>query len=180
MSSHGEPSTLWNLAIHRAPKRPRQMDVRTKASQQLMGPGAPKGQRARLRGGVSWWPSVSCWADVVSAHCAGRISQTRALAREQSRAHMSIAERDLTHRPACRIELPENYRRAIPGASRRPAGTQVTASPDLDGCRGRIEVRLEHRFVSITIRSLFCRCLGSRLSISPSSGRYSAQSLAPS
>jgi hypothetical protein len=58
---------------------------------------------------------------------------------------MAIAELDLTDWPASGVKLAQNYRRAIPGASRRPAGTQITASRDLDGCRGRIEVRLEHR-----------------------------------
>ena len=59
---------------------------------------------------------------------------------------MAIAEFDLTNRPAKRRQAAENYRRAIPGASRRPAGRQITASPDLNrGCRG-IEVGFEHRF----------------------------------
>jgi len=44
---------------------------------------------------------------------------------------MAIAELDLTHRPARCIELPKNDRRAISVASRRPAGTQITATPDL-------------------------------------------------
>jgi hypothetical protein len=33
---------------------------------------------------------------------------------------MAIAQFDLTDRPASGVKLAENYRRAIPGASRRP------------------------------------------------------------
>jgi hypothetical protein len=57
---------------------------------------------------------------------------------------VAIAQLDLTNGPARRVKLAENYRRAIPGASRRPAGTQITASPDLNRCRRWIEVGLEH------------------------------------
>jgi hypothetical protein len=60
---------------------------------------------------------------------------------------MAIAEFHLAQRPARGVKLAENYRRAVPGASRRPAGTQIAASPDLNGRRRGIEVRLEHRLV---------------------------------
>jgi hypothetical protein len=36
---------------------------------------------------------------------------------------VSIAELDLTYRPASGVKLAENDSRAVPGASRRPAGT---------------------------------------------------------
>ena len=56
---------------------------------------------------------------------------------------MVFAEFDLPNRPASGIDLPENYRCAARRASRGPAGTRIAASPDLDGSRERIEVRLE-------------------------------------
>ena len=59
---------------------------------------------------------------------------------------VAIAKLDLTNRPACCVKLAENDRRAIHYASRRPAGTQITASPDLNRRRRGIEVRLEHWF----------------------------------
>jgi hypothetical protein len=62
---------------------------------------------------------------------------------------MPIAQLNLTNRSACRVELAENYRRAVPGASRRPTGAQITASPNLNGRRRGIEVGLEHRLVTI-------------------------------
>jgi hypothetical protein len=58
---------------------------------------------------------------------------------------MAIAQFDLTDWPASGVKLAENDRRAIPGASRRLAGTQVTASPDLNCRRREIKVRFEHR-----------------------------------
>jgi len=66
---------------------------------------------------------------------------------------MAIAQLDLTNRTARCVDLPENYRRTACRASPRSAGRWVTASPYLDGRRGGIKVRLEHRLVSITIRS---------------------------
>ena len=67
---------------------------------------------------------------------------------------MAITQLDLTNRPAGSIHLPENYRRFASGASRRSAGCWIAASPDLNSGRERIEVRFEHVFVSISIRSL--------------------------
>ena len=64
---------------------------------------------------------------------------------------MAIAQLNLTDWPACRVELSENDRRAVPAASRRPAGTQIAASPNLDGRRLGIEVGLQHRLVTITL-----------------------------
>jgi hypothetical protein len=58
---------------------------------------------------------------------------------------VAIAELDLANRPACRVKLAENYRRAVPGASRRSTPAQITAPPDLNGRRFGIEVRFEHR-----------------------------------
>jgi len=58
---------------------------------------------------------------------------------------MAIAQLDLTNWSARGVNLPKNYRRAVPGASRRPAGTRIIASPDLNGRRRGIEVRLKHR-----------------------------------
>jgi hypothetical protein len=62
---------------------------------------------------------------------------------------MAIAELDLAYWPARGVKLAENYRRAAHVASRRPAGAQVPAAPDLNGRRRGIEVGLEHVFVSI-------------------------------
>jgi len=53
---------------------------------------------------------------------------------------------DLTDWSACVVEFAENYRRQVPSASRRSAGTHVTASPDLNGGRSLVEVGLEHGF----------------------------------
>jgi len=64
---------------------------------------------------------------------------------------MPIAQLDLTNRPAGCVDLPENYRRAGRLASRRSARRRVAASPDLNSCRRGIEVRLEHRLISITL-----------------------------
>jgi hypothetical protein len=59
---------------------------------------------------------------------------------------VALAKLYLANGPASGVNLPENYRRAARPASRRPAGTRIPASPDLDGCRERIEVGLEHGF----------------------------------
>jgi hypothetical protein len=67
---------------------------------------------------------------------------------------MTVAQLDLTNRTSCRVDLPENYRRAAHGASRRSTRRRVAASPDLNGRRCRIEVRFEHCLVSITTRAL--------------------------
>lgn len=62
---------------------------------------------------------------------------------------MSFAQLDLSNRPTCRVNLPENYRRSAPRASRHPARRQIAASPYLNSGPDGIEVGLEHRFVSI-------------------------------
>ena len=69
---------------------------------------------------------------------------------------MAIAQLDLTNWPASSINLPDNYRRAARRASRRSARHHIAASPNLNGRRDRIEVRLEHRFLSTTL-SLYGR-----------------------
>jgi hypothetical protein len=76
------------------------------------------------------------------------LKAARPLARNHSLG-VTIAQLDLTDRPPCRVKLAENYRRAAHVASRRPAGAQVPATPDLNGRRRGIEVGLEHVFVSI-------------------------------
>jgi hypothetical protein len=63
---------------------------------------------------------------------------------------VAIAQLDLTHRPARRVELAKNDRRAIPSAPRRPAGARIAAAPDLDSRHLGIEVRFERRLVSIS------------------------------
>jgi hypothetical protein len=62
---------------------------------------------------------------------------------------VAIAEFDLAQRPARGVKLAENDGRSTDRASRRPAGTQITASPDLNRCRCGIEVGLEHRLVTL-------------------------------
>jgi hypothetical protein len=52
---------------------------------------------------------------------------------------MAIAELDLTNGPARGVKLIENDCRAIPGASRRSAGAQVAASPDLNRRRSGLK-----------------------------------------
>ena len=64
---------------------------------------------------------------------------------------MAIAQLDLTNWPARCVDLQENYRRVGRRASWRSARRRVSASPDLNGRRDGIEIRLEHRLVSITI-----------------------------
>jgi hypothetical protein len=59
---------------------------------------------------------------------------------------MAITELDLPNWPACCVELTENDGRSIRSASRRPAGRQVAALPDLNGGRLWVEVGLEHGF----------------------------------
>jgi hypothetical protein len=66
----------------------------------------------------------------------------------------TIAQLELTNRPAGCIDLPKNYRRLVYGASRRSTRRRVAASPDLNSRRRGIEVRFEHRLVSITIDPL--------------------------
>jgi len=68
---------------------------------------------------------------------------------------MTITQLDLANWPARRVDLPENYRRSAHEASRRSARRRVAASPDLNGRRDGIEVRFEHRLVSITIRCIW-------------------------
>jgi hypothetical protein len=63
---------------------------------------------------------------------------------------MAITQLDLTNRSTGRINLAENYRRASRSASWRVAGARVAAVSNLDGCRLRVEARLEHCFLSIT------------------------------
>ena len=58
---------------------------------------------------------------------------------------MVIAQLDLTNRPARCVDLAENYRRPVFGASWRSARRQVAASPDLNRRRLGIEVRFEQR-----------------------------------
>ncbi len=58
---------------------------------------------------------------------------------------MTIAQLDLSNRRTGCIDLAENYRRAAPRASRRPARALISASSDLDGRRDGIEVGFEHR-----------------------------------
>jgi hypothetical protein len=58
---------------------------------------------------------------------------------------MAIAQLDLTNWPARCVDLPENYRRVGRRASWRSARRRVSASPDLNGRRDGIEIRLEHR-----------------------------------
>src|SRR5208282_750024 len=67
---------------------------------------------------------------------------------------MRIAQLDLTNRSAGCIDLTKHYRRSAHGALRCSARHRVAASLDLNGRRNGIEVRLEHRLLSITIRSL--------------------------
>ena len=45
---------------------------------------------------------------------------------------MAIAQFDLTNRPACRVNLPKNYRCIAYLASRRSARRRVAASQDLN------------------------------------------------
>jgi hypothetical protein len=56
--------------------------------------------------------------------------------------------------PARRDELAENYRRAVSGASRRAAGAQIPASPDLNCRRRGFEVGFEHRLYQFLLLSL--------------------------
>ncbi len=61
---------------------------------------------------------------------------------------MAIAQLDLSNRPAGCIDLPQNYRNSAIRASRYSARHRTSASPDLNGRRGGIEVGFEHRLVS--------------------------------
>jgi hypothetical protein len=74
-----------------------------------------------------------------------------------------IAQLDLTNRPASGVNLPENYRRAVPGASRRSARRRVAASPDLNGCRERIEVGLEDAFRLLSSQRSRCPTYAPRI-----------------
>jgi hypothetical protein len=66
---------------------------------------------------------------------------------------VAIAQLYLPDWSARCIKLAENYCRPLHRASRRPAGTQITASPDLHSRRRKIEVGLEHHLSSLS-RSL--------------------------
>jgi hypothetical protein len=59
---------------------------------------------------------------------------------------MAIAQLDLSDWTVCCIDLPENYRCAARLAS-CSARRWIAASPDLNGRRDAVEVRLEHRLV---------------------------------
>jgi hypothetical protein len=54
----------------------------------------------------------------------------------------AVAEFDLSNQTAGGVNLAQDYGRAA-HAAWRSAGRRVAASPDLDGCRLRIEVRFE-------------------------------------
>ena len=73
---------------------------------------------------------------------------------------MPFAELDLSNQPPGSINLPQDYRRAVREASRRPAGDGVAASSDLDGCRLRIEIGSEHRIAPVS--RIDGRCARSR------------------
>jgi hypothetical protein len=60
---------------------------------------------------------------------------------------VSVAKLDLSNGAAGRVNLPKNYGCTAHSASRRPAGAEIAAPSDLDGCRGRVEVEFEHRFL---------------------------------
>jgi hypothetical protein len=64
---------------------------------------------------------------------------------------MAIAELDLANWPASGVNLAQDDGCAPFCASRRPTRTRITAAPDLNGGRARIEVALEDRFFSITL-----------------------------
>ena len=63
---------------------------------------------------------------------------------------MPIAKLDLSNRTAGCVYLPENYCR-VDRTSRCSARRRVAASPDLNSRRRGIEVRFEHRLVSVTL-----------------------------
>jgi len=73
------------------------------------------------------------------------LEASRSLASDH-RLGVPVAKLYLSNRPAGGVNLPKNYRRAAHRASRRPAGTHVAASADLNRGRRVIEVGFEHRF----------------------------------
>ena len=78
------------------------------------------------------------------------LEATRAFAGNHDQGVM-LAELDLANRAGGGVDLPENDRRAACRASRRTTRRSVAALPDLNSRWSGIEVRLEHRLVSINL-----------------------------
>src|SRR5277367_6363252 len=73
------------------------------------------------------------------------LEAARPLARN-NQPGVTVTKLYLSNWPASGINLPQDDGCAPLSAPRRPAGTRVPASADLDGCRLRIEVWLEHSY----------------------------------
>jgi hypothetical protein len=80
-------------------------------------------------------PDTACWRFLLAPIAAIEYLQAALTLASNHDLGVALAELDLPNRPASGVKLAENDGRAVPGAARCPAGTLITAPPDLNGRR---------------------------------------------